>query len=344
MKITVLIDANHHPVYDVEDGQPVNVWVGEGLGIEGRKTYRRTLRPERESAAAMQKRIFDDVEEMKDKKVCCGRRAGDAICKTFVVLCHRLNSSRLLRHSPHEAAETANRPPHIRRPMQHQPASAPNALSACLASRRPSQQSRWRSRRDRSGRAPVHRSSSTQPQLRRSCRKRRCASLRSAEAQCPRLHLPRTSGLPGRDGSAACSSRGQPPLSTPQRQWTSSASRVSGSSSSSRGPTSSPLPMRPPLRLYQSPQTEPRSEPPVTRAAQAEGRGALGPTMQQRLAAVAPRGRIQRKEWLSEEQKRQLRTAVQRLRREQDKRLQQACAVHILHAQISNNVRISTPK
>ena len=115
MKITVLIDANHHPVYDVEDGQPTNVWVGEGLGQAGWKRYRRTLRPKLESAAAMQKRIFDDVEEMKDKKVCCGRRACDAICKTFVVLCHRLNSSWLLRHSPHEAAETANRPPHIRR-------------------------------------------------------------------------------------------------------------------------------------------------------------------------------------------------------------------------------------
>ena len=96
--------------------------------------------------------------------------------------------------------------------------------------------------------------------------------------------------------------------------------------------------------VYQSPQTDPRSEPPVTRAAQAEGRGALGPTMQQRLAAVAPRGRIQRKEWLSEEQKRQLKVAVKRARREQDKRLQLSCAVHILHAQISNNVRISTPK
>ena len=36
--------------------------------------------------------------------------------------------------------------------------------------------------------------------------------------------------------------------------------------------------------VYTSPQTDPRSEPPVTRAAQAEGRGALGPKMEQRLA------------------------------------------------------------
>ena len=31
--------------------------------------------------------------------------------------------------------------------------------------------------------------------------------------------------------------------------------------------------------VYTSPQTDPRSEPPVTRAAQAEGRGALGPLL-----------------------------------------------------------------
>ena len=253
MKITVLIDANHHPVYDVEDGQPTNVWVGEGLGIAGWKTYRRTLRPKLESAAAMQKRIFDDVEEMKDKKVCCGRRACDAICKTFVVLCHRLNSSWLLRHSPHEAAETANRPPHIRRPMHHQPASAPSALSARLASRRPTQQSLWRSRRDQNGSiAPVHRSSSTQllqPKLRRSCQTRRRASPRSAEMPCPRPPLLGTRGRPERAGLAASrSSRCRPPLLTTQRQWTSSAFRLSGSSSSSRGPTSSLPPTRPPLR------------------------------------------------------------------------------------------------
>ena len=82
MRITVSIDADHHPVYPVEDGQPVNVWVGEGLGNKGFKMYRRLLRPAPESAAAMQKRIFEDVKHMQKKKVCCGRRACNATSKT----------------------------------------------------------------------------------------------------------------------------------------------------------------------------------------------------------------------------------------------------------------------
>ena len=85
MKITVFIDANHHPVYDVEDGQPTNVWVGEGLGILGWKTYRRLLRPELESAAAMQKRICKDVEKMKEKKVCL--RQANLRCRLYDALC-----------------------------------------------------------------------------------------------------------------------------------------------------------------------------------------------------------------------------------------------------------------
>jgi len=83
---------------------------------------------------------------------------------------------------------------------------------------------------------------------------------------------------------------------------------------------------------YSSPRTDPqpRQEPAVTRAAQAEGRGDVDeriPTMMERLEALAPRGRIQRKEWLSEQQKHELKMALQRERRAQAKRLKEACAV-----------------
>jgi len=55
---------------------------------------------------------------------------------------------------------------------------------------------------------------------------------------------------------------------------------------------------------YSSPQTgpQPRAQPAVTRAAQAEGRGDITeriPTMEERLGALKPGGRIQRKQWLS---------------------------------------------
>ena len=81
--------------------------------------------------------------------------------------------------------------------------------------------------------------------------------------------------------------------------------------------------------VYSSPNTDlqPRAEPAVTRAARAEGRGDITeriPTMEERLEALAPRGRIQRKQWLSEEQKHELKMALQRERRAQDKRLKQA--------------------
>ena len=50
--------------------------------------------------------------------------------------------------------------------------------------------------------------------------------------------------------------------------------------------------------LYASPRTDPkpRAQPPVTRGAQAEGRADIGPTMEQRLAALQPKGRVQRAE------------------------------------------------
>ena len=83
---------------------------------------------------------------------------------------------------------------------------------------------------------------------------------------------------------------------------------------------------------YSSPKTDPqqRVQPPVTRSAQSEGRGDVDdrpPTMEERLAALKPRGRIQRKVWLTEEEKQQLSTALKRERRAQDKRLQEACSV-----------------
>ena len=83
---------------------------------------------------------------------------------------------------------------------------------------------------------------------------------------------------------------------------------------------------------YVSPKTDPqqRVQPPVTRAAQSQGRGDVNdrpPTLEERMAALAPRGRIQRKVWLTEEEKKQLKTALQRQRRAQDKRLQEACSV-----------------
>ena len=87
--------------------------------------------------------------------------------------------------------------------------------------------------------------------------------------------------------------------------------------------------------VYSSPQTDPkpRAGPAVTRAARAEGRGDITeriPTMEERLEALRPRGRIQRKQWLSEVQKHELKTALQRERREQAKRLQAACGVLML--------------
>ena len=86
---------------------------------------------------------------------------------------------------------------------------------------------------------------------------------------------------------------------------------------------------------YSSPRTDPqlRREPAVTRAAQAEGRGdvkAAPPSLQERLDALAPHGRVQRREWLSEHQKHELKMALQRERRAQAKRLQAACGVLML--------------
>ena len=79
--------------------------------------------------------------------------------------------------------------------------------------------------------------------------------------------------------------------------------------------------------VYESPLTGSRPEPPVTRNAQAEGRGGLVPTMEERLAALKPNGRVQRKEWLDEDAKTALKVALQRERRAQTKRLQEACGV-----------------
>ena len=83
---------------------------------------------------------------------------------------------------------------------------------------------------------------------------------------------------------------------------------------------------------YVSPKTDPqqRMQPPVTRAAQSQGRGDVNdrpPTLEERMAALAPRGRIQRKVWLTEEEKQQLKTALKRERRAQDRRLQEVCGV-----------------
>jgi len=78
--------------------------------------------------------------------------------------------------------------------------------------------------------------------------------------------------------------------------------------------------------FYQSPRTDPqpRAQPPITRAASADGRAKPSPSMEDRLAALQPRGRVQRKQPLSAEEVHKLRMDAQRHRRADEKVLQQA--------------------
>lgn len=76
---------------------------------------------------------------------------------------------------------------------------------------------------------------------------------------------------------------------------------------------------------YTSPCTDPQpreAEPVVTRAATAAGHVQRTLTWEEREAALQPRGRIQQAVFLTEQQKRELKTALQRARRELNARLQ----------------------